>query len=498
MSTFHGLEMAKQALFTQQSALYTTGHNISNANTEGYTRQRVNFETTPAFPTGSRNRPQIPGQIGTGVQAGTVERIRDSFLDMQYRAENSKTGYWETMSESLYRMESLLNEPSESGLANTMDQFWQSLQDLSVDAQSESARSVVVQRGIAVADTFNYLSNNIESMQTDIRKQIDVTIDDANSILRQIDRINNQIKEIEPHGYLANDLYDERDRLIDKLSSIANIKVHRVESAESAQDIAAGLAKIELVDDSGKSFASGPVYLVDPTGEPTYQEFDLAEDAEVNEITFGGNTIDLSSGSLKSLVDAHGYPGSGDKVVSYENMKANLAKLAETFVSEFNSVHQEGYNYNGVQDTELKFFQIDENGNVTVSEEIQDDPALIAASSEEDASGNGENAGELAKVMDKLINGNPLGDGASIKGFYEGLIGRLGVAAQEANRMAQNTNILRSQVEEQRVSVSSVSLDEEMTNMLKFQHAYNAAARSMTATDEILDRIINNMGLVGR
>ena len=92
MSTFHGLEMAKQALYAQQSALYTTGHNIANANTEGYSRQRVNFETMPAYPSGSRNRPQLPGQIGTGVKTGSIERIRDMFLDNQFRAEHSKAG----------------------------------------------------------------------------------------------------------------------------------------------------------------------------------------------------------------------------------------------------------------------------------------------------------------------------------------------------------------------------------------------------------------------
>lgn len=95
MSTFHGLEMAKQALFTQQAALYTTGHNIANANTEGYTRQRVNFEANSAFPAAGRNRPEIPGQIGTGVKAGSVQRIRDEFLDVQFRGENSLAGYWE-------------------------------------------------------------------------------------------------------------------------------------------------------------------------------------------------------------------------------------------------------------------------------------------------------------------------------------------------------------------------------------------------------------------
>jgi len=498
MSTFHGLEMAKRALFTQQSALYTTGHNISNANTEGYSRQRVNFETLPAYPNGARNRPQIPGQLGQGVQAGSVERIRDSFLDLQYRAENSKSGYWETMSNSLYRMESLLNEPSESGLSNTMDKFWQSLQDLSVNPENTGARSVVVQRGQAVADTFNYLTSNLENMQSDLRKQVDVTIKDANSIIRQIDQINNQIKETEPHGYLANDLYDDRDRLIDELSGIVNIKVHRKESAESSPDNAAGLTQIELVDDSGKSLPNGPVYLVDPTSDTgsTFQQFSLAEADEVNEIKLGNDLVQgLPTGSLKSLIDAHGYDGSDPNAVSYKNVLEDIQTLATEFTTAFNDVQKGGYDLNGVAGTD--FFVKDADGNIIVAQEIMDDPALVAASAVANETGNGQNASKLANVFNDKIGG-PLGVDASVKSFYEGVIGSLGVAAQEANRMSANTAALKSQVQEQRMSVSSVSLDEKMTNMIKFQHAYNAAARNMTAMDEILDRIINNLGIVGR
>ncbi|MYL59130.1 flagellar hook-associated protein FlgK, partial [Virgibacillus halodenitrificans] len=136
MSTFHGLEMAKQALFAQQSALYTTGHNISNANTKGYTRQRVNFETMNPYPAAARNRPELPGQMGTGVQTGSIQRVRDSYLDVQFRAENSKSGYWSTMSDALTRLEGVMNEPSDSGLSKTMGQFWQSIQDLSSNPEN--------------------------------------------------------------------------------------------------------------------------------------------------------------------------------------------------------------------------------------------------------------------------------------------------------------------------------------------------------------------------
>lgn len=490
MSTFHGLEMAKRALFTQQSALYTTGHNISNANTEGYTRQRVNFETLPGYPSGSLNRPQIPGQLGQGVQAGSVERIRDKFLDLQFRSENSKASYWETMSNSLYRVESLLNEPSESGLSSTMDKFWQSLQDLAGNPENSGARSVVVQRGLAVADMFNYLRENLTKMEADVSNQIDVTISDANSLLRQINRINDQIKELEPHGYVTNDLYDQRDNLIDKLSGIVNIKVHRVASSESALDIADGITKIELVQDNGQSYPT-PIYLLEPGKEPV--QFGLNEE---NEITLNDNPVDLPSGSLKALTDVLGKNNPDENTVSFETLLKQLDDLAQTFVEKFNEQHAQGKDMNG-QDG-IEFFQYSEDGVMTVAASLVEDPNLVAASSNGD-NGNGANALELAKMFERVYNDNPLiGNGKSIKSFYQGMIGNLGVAAQEANRMANNTVILRSQVEEQRMSVSSVSLDEEMTNMIKFQHAYNAAARSMTAVDEILDRIINNMGIVGR
>jgi flagellar hook-associated protein 1 len=491
MSTFHGLEMAKQALFTQQSALYTTGHNISNANTEGYTRQRVNFETLPAYPAGSRNRPQIPGQIGQGVQAGSVERIRDRFLDLQYRAENSKNGYWQSMSDSLYRMESLLNEPSDSGLSKTMNQFWQSLQDLAVNPDSTSSRSVVVQRGQTVADTFNYLRKNLETMQSDTRKQIEVTIDDANSMLRRINDLNEQIKRVEPHGYLPNDLYDERDVLIDKLSGIVNIKVERVKSAESSLDIAGGLTKITLLDDNGNSV----IDLINPGDDPSFKQFDLDANAAVTDIKIlsdgnavGNFNVSKSNGTLSSLINVF-----GNQDISFSSMLGEINKIADEFAQEFNRVHALGFDLNGNPGGE--FFKVDAKGNMIVSTAIVDNPSLIAASSDPNAKGNGKNALDLAGVFKNKLTGL---DNTSTTSYFEGLIGRLGVAAQEANRMAANTEVLKSQVEEQRMSVSSVSLDEEMTNMIKFQHAYNAAARSMTAMDEILDKIINSMGIVGR
>ncbi|MFC4557526.1 flagellar hook-associated protein FlgK [Virgibacillus kekensis] len=506
MSTFRGLEMAKQALFAQQSALYTTGHNISNANTEGYTRQRVNFETTSPFPAASRNRPEIPGQMGTGVKAGSVQRIRDQFLDYQFRTENSKSGYWSTKADALSRMEGLLNEPSENGLNKTMDRFWQSLQDLSVNPENSGARSVVAQRGLAVAETFNYLSDSLGGIRTDLKNQIDVTVGNANSILEQVNAINKQIGNIEPHGMLPNDLYDERDRLIDELSNIVNIEVSYSKSGQSSPEIADGLASIKLVDQNGKGLVP-PAVLVDATNEKVNKltvnysdaegELGAVKDISVNGTSYQPNEF-TSIGSLTGFIESYGYLDGTTVKGSFTDMLGNLDSMAAAFAKEFNNVHNSGFDLNGDQGIPDFFQQATGTGAagaIIVNEEILDDPDLIAASNG-GGSGNGANASDLADVFDKPLT--DLGTNTSVKSFYESVIGNMGVNAQQANRMVENTTILRSQVEEQRMSVSSVSLDEEMSNMIKFQHAYNAAARSMTAVDEMIDRIINNMGIVGR
>ncbi|GAB3056916.1 flagellar hook-associated protein FlgK [Virgibacillus ainsalahensis] len=495
MSTFHGLEMAKQALFTQQSALYTTGHNISNANTDGYSRQRVNFETTSPYPSAARNRSEIPGQIGTGVQAGSVERIRNQYLDVQYRSENSKAGYWDAKADALNRMENIMNEPTENGLSNSMDQFWQSLQDLSVNPENSGARSVTLERGRALADSFNYLSQSIHAIRSDLKQEIGTTIDQANSILTQIQEINAQVKQSETHGYSTNDLYDRRDKLIDELSGIINIETN-YDSSHTNSKMADGVVTIYVKGENTETVTlvdgvNGNVNAFDEAAVSTENGHEV-----ITSITAGGEAVEFddSNGSLLGLIESYGHHFNGSVEGQYTDMLTRLDQMAKGFVDAFNDVHQKGTGLDGSEN--VNFFEpLDAvHGAASSMSVLLDDANEIAASTDGKA-GNSQNVLNLAGVFDQEL---PLLNGMSVKGFYEAEIGKLGVQAQEAYRMADNTTMLRSQVENQRMSVSAVSLDEEMSNLIKFQHAYNAAARNMTATDELLDRIINNMGLVGR
>jgi flagellar hook-associated protein 1 len=516
-STFHGLETAKRGMYTQQGALYTTGHNISNANTPGYSRQRVNFEQTTPYPAPSMNRPDIPGQMGTGVEAGSIQRVRDSFLDVQYRGENNKLGYWESKMEAMKKMEEVMNEPSESGLSKTMDMFWQSLQDLAVNPTNAGARSVVRERGIAVANTFNYLSTSLTGVRGDLKNELSVTEKQINSLTSQIDKINKQIADVEPHGYLPNDLYDERDRLIDELSSHVSIQTSYQSSGGAASPIAEGQVTVNLVGKDGN-------FAVNLVGKSGANELKLSMEGPqdtVDSVTIGSQTLDVNDflsqgeGKLRALIDTYGYSDkSGEAQGSYITMLNELDNMAYEFAKAFNEQHQEGVSPAEMEDPTVetpKFFQdaadasadlenIDKAGfaqRMQIADELSNLDMIATASADNPTLGDSANVSALADIITsvELSYGEKP---ATFRAHFESVIGAMAVESQESLRLTQNSGVLRSAVEERRMSVSGVSLDEEMTNMIKFQHAYNASARMITLQDEMLDKIINGMGTVGR
>ncbi|MBA9026724.1 flagellar hook-associated protein FlgK [Peribacillus huizhouensis] len=545
ISTFMGLETAKRGLNTSQSALYTMSQNVANANTPGYTRQRVNFAQTTAFPTPGMNSPMVAGQLGTGVQAESVQRVRESFLDVQFRNQANKVGYYGTLSESLVKMEGIMNEPTETGLQATLDKFWKSLQDLSTNTENSGARSVVAASGQMVADTLNYYYNSLTSVQKDIGNQITVKEQEINSILVNISEVNRQISEVEPNGFLPNDLYDKRDSLVDSLSQLVNIKVTNVIPSDygNAKPIAEGLYNIELITKDGTSYTP-PVNLVsvNKSGILGINKVEVSYDQNttpkmVDGVKFGDRLVkDTSfSGQLAGLIESYGYmktDGATTTVVGrYPDMLQKLNNMTEAFMNEFNAIHRRGFALNEETDTaadgtiikkagnEKDFFEIIPGKHpaegIKVRDEILDDPTLIAAGGKSGASADNENAQKLAdlKKVDfnqytYLTEDDPLNPGekkklpsglnGSLDSFYSGLIGAMGVDSQGAEKNYTNSTILANSVDYNRQSVSAVSLDEEMTDMIRFQQAYNASSRVINMMDEMLDKIVNGLGTGGR
>lgn len=520
-STFMGLETSKRGLFTQQSALYTVGHNIDNANTLGYSRQRVNMQATAGFPGIGLNTPTMPGFLGTGVEAGSIQRIRDSFVDQQFRQETNKLGYWESRSKAISQMEDVLTEPSDYGLQKSLSEFWQSLNDLAVNPDNSGARAVVVQRGIAVADSFNYMHRSLKDIQTNLGTEIGVATDDINDLLQQIAQLNDQIKKVEPNGYLPNDLYDARDLLLDQLSTYIPIETERVPSGGRALKIAEGslTVSLKLADGTKLTLIEGnkhvemraepnPLVKVEADGTVTNQPIEgmyisnVGEKLDMNATATPTHSFDqfTSIGKLKSLMDSYGTP---DGKGLYPEMLAELNKMALAFAEEFNRVHESGTDLEGNKGQ--PFFVVKGTtdatnltaANMYVNEAIVQKPELLAASDSAVGAaeeGNGNNAKKLAGMQ---FTGLASLGGATIQTYFQGIIGKLGVDGRQAERLQENTETLLVAVERRRASISSVSLDEEMTDMIKFQQAYNASARMITAIDETLDKIINGMGRVG-
>ncbi len=469
-STFFGLEIGRKALQAQQKALDVTAHNVANANTPGFTRQRAVMTTTTPYAYPSINKPIGAGQLGTGVEVQEVIRVKDDFIDAQIRKENTTTGMWSAKKDALSKLEVIFNEPSDAGLRTVLDQFWESLQQLNQKPEDGSTRAIVRQRGQALCDTFQHLDRQLTELQDDLDDNIEVKVKEINTLASQIRDLNEQIVKVEVSGDKANDLRDKRDYLVEQISSIAPVQVRE-------DDYGAISVTIDGRAIVANTFLD-QLTCVDNATNNGYNDIAWASD---------GTIVNVNSGTIKGMIDAR------DTILP--NYRTRLDDMAATVVTEFNAVHELGFALDGVT-TGVDFF--DPTG--TTAATIVLDPAIvtsydnIAAALNPNSPGDGGNALDLAELKHQSM--------AALSGtmddYYRGMAAQLGIESQEATRMVDNQTLLQSQLDNKRQEVSGVSLDEEMTNMIKFQHSYNAAARVVTAMDEMIEIIVSKLGLVGR
>jgi flagellar hook-associated protein 1 FlgK len=480
-STFGGIEISKRGIFTQQAALTTAGHNIANANTRGYSRQTVNMVAAAPMEAMGLTRSTVAGQMGQGVTFDKVTRIRETFLDKQYTNENKSLGEWTIRRDTLEKLEAIINEPSDTGLSKVMDNFWNSWQELSKQPDNIETRAVVKESALAVTDAFNHAAKQLNDLASDLNDNISVKATQVNSTLKQVASLNNEIFRVEGLGNDANDLRDQRDVLIDDLSKVINISVQE--------------------ENAGYHVMMGSVDLVQGQTATEFTE----------SLARSSYPTDLNSGELSGLLL------STDRYVKeYQNQ---LNSMVTTMVTTVNDTHKQGYT---LQDPVTKggdfFVPVTDftkaAETMAVSSNVTDHLENIAASMAtytdptdgkvKVVKGNNELALKLADLKNQKYNfdGSGVGkiilNGGTFDEFLRAVVSEIGVQSQEAQRQVTNQTILVEQVDSRRQSVSGVSMDEEMANMIKFQHAYNAAARSLTTFDEMLDKVINSMGLVGR
>ncbi len=523
-STFGGLNTMVRGLYGNQVSLDTVGNNITNAATPGYSRQSVNLATT---------RPQtMPGiygdfKIGTGVDVDSVVRARDTFADRQYWKENSNLSNAATQQYTLSKIESVFQEPTDTGLQTVMNKFYKSWQTLSTNAGEYSNRVVVRDTGKDLVNSMKHIKTQLDDLIADNNTQLSLQKDMINQTLEQILSLNKQIVTLEAgsNGW-ANDLRDQRDLLVDKLSGY--MKVDVTETSNGSYSITCG----------GTTIVDGNSRLEMDTRVTTDPEYNIPIYTLVEKST--GITMDVKDGSVKGIYD------SIDNVKTYLDQMTTMTAF---LLNDFNEKHKAGFGLN--DDTGINFFDAKQNatdtdtdystlvyfngkwstggtitrdaeGNVTnvvggTHMTKVDILNALKVNSEFDATGgtdkiaaktkkstgddtedtaSGANAsllGDLLQVTTSTTLGNK-----SMSGYYTGMIGSLGIQAQEAERNVTNQETIVSQVEGWRQQVCGVNWDEELSNMIKFNKGYSACSRCLTTMDEMLDKLINSTGTVGR
>lgn len=519
-STFHLLETSKRSLFTQMAALQTTGHNIANANTPGFSRQVVNMNATRPIEAVGLTHSTAPGQLGTGVEFGSITRIREKFLDDQYRNENKSLGSFSVQADTLDKLEGIINEPSDSGVRTVLDNFWKSWSDLSKDPENVAARKIVRENAVALADAFNFTSKQLSDLSTDLTTNIATNSQAVNSLATTIANLNGEIYRIESMGDDANDLRDQRDLLTDQLSKLVNINV-----VDTDQGYTIDMGSVNLVTAgtmtgttpeslaealSSGDLNSGEIYGMFVSRDKFVADYQNQLNTLADTIANGDVTVTIPAGSV--LPDGIELDG-----VVYSGGARYLDEPLTVTVQGINGLHKLGFTLNDPLEEGGDFFVSKSGGNpITAADfalnpDIANDATKIATSMRTSGTGTdelpvkGNNTlailiSQLKDTSFKFESGGsvPTLANGTIDSFFGAVVGQLGVQSQEATRQLNNQKSLTDQIDSRRQSVSGVSLDEEMANMIKFQHAYGAAARVMTVFDEMLDKIINGMGVVGR
>ena len=219
-STFFGLNVALSGLVTQQRALNTVSHNLTNATTPGYTRQRVETAAQIPYAHPALNSPVGPGQIGTGVLAAAHVRLRDQFVDVHYRQQAAATGQFEARSDALRRIDTVIDEPGNTGITSLLQRFWGSWQALSLDPTSAAAREATRHAGQALAQGFSDLRAQLVASQAEADARIGLQVARVNDLAGQVNQLNQEIAMVVAVGQEPNDLRDRRDLLLDELSLI--------------------------------------------------------------------------------------------------------------------------------------------------------------------------------------------------------------------------------------------------------------------------------------
>ncbi|HVX41891.1 MAG TPA: flagellar hook-associated protein FlgK [Gemmatimonadaceae bacterium] len=466
------LSMARTAMNAQQTAVQVASQNISNAQTDGYTRQRI--ELTASVPT------TYPwGTVGNGVSIADVTRTRDALLDQSYRSAAADQSSANATSTALQQVQTIFNEPSDNGLSATLDKFWNSWSDLANDPTNQAAKSVVLSSGQDVATQLNQYASQLDAADQQNRQAMKTDVDRVNQLTQQIADLNPKILSAESGGHSANDLRDARDSALDELAKLA------------------GATVVERENGTVGVYAAGRL-LVDGSSAKTLE----LSNGNPPAITSPGSTAPLAGlgGSLGAELDLsmNRIPG----------VMSQLDGLASAIVTNVNAIHSTGTTYRGnppVASPAGNFFDVTtpppSGGDprltargIRISPTIASATDVAAAAGGDPGPGNNAIALSLAQLKDSTVaftspSGASLGTN-TIGGFYQQTIGDLATATRHAQDDETVQNTMLGNVTTRRQSTTGVSTDEELIDIIQHQHSYQAAARLVNVVDEMTQTLV--------
>ena len=582
-ATFFGLEIGKTGLTTAQFGLDVTGHNISNLDTDGYTRQRIVSTAYDPFATIGKFAPVGQGLVGGGVRVQILDQIRSAYLDRRFRTENTAYSYWEQRTQSLTYIQSFFDNVNEKTSINySMSAFFESMKSVSHDPVSGAPRTLMQTAAMDLVQQLNMIYDGLIDFQKVENRAVETKIGDINRMAVDLAELNKAIYGFEITGMIANDLRDKRNLLVDELSRYIDIEYREYPDQFGHSLFEVKIAGVKLVDHD-RINRLDIFYETNVLGEdeerramPVWAHLEISHPlarVDMNRIT---------GGELKAHIDMRDGPGytvdNRDKGIPYYIEMMN--NLARALVLEVNNQHIQGWSdHPDGSKTNILFFEslglmdpddpteplnlqryiryYDEDGvditgtmvpppwdpafdesiyddviatksfeppdsilsqitakSIILSQAIQDSAYNIAASSAE--IGRPVNLGDSVELQrGNNVNMNSLYDlfrktGITIYGdtILQRDIGSfddygttirfdVGITLNSAKQIGETSRILTLAANNQRTSVAGVSLDEEMVGLVKYNHAYNGAARVITAMDDALDRLINGTGRVG-
>lgn len=502
-STFGALEIGKSGLAISMQNLQIAGHNITNVNTVGYTRQRVISTAKPPAGSSYLIAQVYNKQTGQGVESGNVQQIRSEYLDQQYRKLNADYMQSEHRTQALSYLTGLHEELNDdSSMTSSIKDFFAALGKFGEDTSSKEYRTNVQQQAVSMTQNFNYVYNEMVSLWKDQNNSVNTVAQNINAFADQLSQLNQSIASYERLGQTANDLRDQRNLLLDQLSGLVNISYSVNPDNTSMVDVSIGDAVLVSGTNANQIAITQSATNDTLSGVPRY------------ELTLDGKSLSNTGADARVTggeLLAHMQMLSGDQpeqagIPYYMNQMNDLVR---SIAKNINDIHAQGFTYpdgataskNGVN-----FFQVangaDGNpdyttitaGTFAISDDVRNSIYNIAGSSVEVSLTNPSTQTGNNEVALKLFQDLNSSD---YYGRLNSTVSHLAINMSTSQKGLDVTEALVKNVDKQRSSISGVSVDEETTNIIMFKQAYSANARYITSLDDMLSTLINNTGRVG-